>query len=393
MMNEGEVSRQVPVPDHVASLETYKAGKPIEELAREKGLKKIVKLASNENPLGPSPRAVAAIKAAAENIHRYVDPASVNLIEAICRKYRVRPSSVICGSGTDALLSYIVKAFSQQGDDVISAEGTFIGWYVNVRKHGRNLIRVPLKNWGYDLDAILSAVTPTTRMIFVANPNNPTGSMITRTEFESFMARVPQDILVILDEAYDTYASQFPDYANGLRYEYPNMIVTRTLSKVYGLAGLRIGFAVGAERLIKALYKVRLPFEPNSLATAAAIASFDDDDFVRRTIEANNASLARFVKCFDKLGITHAPTSANFVMMVMPNEDFAMSFYNACLDHGLIVRPLGGFGIRQGVRINSGTDEETTFAIEAIEQVYPALLTKFNLPSTAKQSDREARIL
>jgi histidinol-phosphate aminotransferase len=393
MKREDNETRQVPIPEHVASLETYKAGKPIEELAREKGLNTIVKLASNENPLGPSPKAVAAIKAAAEHIHRYVDPSSVSLIEAICKKYKVRHTSVMCGSGTDTILSYIVMAFSEQGDDVVSAEGTFIGWYVNVRKHGRNLIRVPLKNWGFDLDGILSAITPATRMIFIANPNNPTGSMIPRDEFEQFMERVPQDVLVVLDEAYDTYASQFPEYPNGLRYEYPNMIVTRTLSKVYGLAGLRIGFAVGAERLIKALYKVRLPFEPNSLATAAAIAAFEDDDFVNRTIETNNDSLTRFRECFDRLGITYAPTWANFIMLVMPNEQFAMAFYNACLDLGLIVRPLGSFGIPQGIRINSGTTEETTFAISAIEKAYPVLLAQFNLPSSIKQTDREARII
>lgn len=270
----------VKIPKHVEDLKPYRAGKPIDELRREKNLDKIVKLASNENPLGSSPKAVQAILSSLDEIHRYTDPLNHKMTVAFSAKLKIQPEHIIFGHGTDSLLVDIINAFSVQGDELLTSSGTFIGIFVNVKKLGRSLKTVPMKNYGYDLEAIQKAITDKTKIIYLANPNNPTGSMITIEEFKSFMDFVPDNILVILDEAYYAYAEEFSEYPDGLRYNYDNMVVTRTLSKIYGLGGMRIGFAVGPRRLIEALKKVRLPFEPNILSQEAAIAALDDKEFI-----------------------------------------------------------------------------------------------------------------
>lgn len=364
----------IEIPEYVSRLLPYKAGKPIQELAREKKLDRIVKLASNENPLGPSPKAVAAIRSALGELNRYTDPTSHDLVQALAKKYDIQPRHIICGHGTDSLIAYVIGAFSQQNDDILSCDGTFIGLYVSARKLGRRLSLVGLKNYAFDLDAILRAVTPGTRIIYLANPNNPTGTMFGYREFESFMDKVPDDILVILDEAYTTYAASNPDYPNGVRYEYENMVVMRTLSKAYGLGGLRIGFAVGPDRIIEALYKVKLPFEPNLLAQKAAIAALDDDDFLAETVKTNHRSLEMMRIKFDELGIKYIPTFANFYLILMPGQGVAERFADECLNRGLIVRHVAAFGIPNGIRINSGTEDETRFALDIIEELYSRLV-------------------
>lgn len=367
----------ITIPKHIENLKPYKAGKPIEELAREKGLSKIVKLASNENPLGPSPKALEAIKKTVGELNRYTDPSAYELVRVIADKYGKKPEQVVTCSGSDSLIQYIVTSFTEDGDELLSSEGTFIGWYVNVNKYNRKSVLVPLNNYHIDLDGLLKAITPKTKMIYLANPNNPTGTMFNKREFEEFMSAVPDDILVILDEAYTVYAGDYADYPNGLDYgNMQNLIVLRTLSKAYGLAGLRMGFAVGPAELIKEIYKVKLPFEPNMLAQAAAIAAFDDEEFLSRTVKVNQASLDQMKQKFDELGITQVPTAANFILLVFPNEEIAVKFNNECLNHGLILRHVNTFGIPNGIRINSGTQDETDFALNIIEEVTSILHTK-----------------
>jgi len=363
----------IKIPDFVKNLVPYKAGKPIAELARERSLSRIVKLASNENPIGPSPLAVQAIKEAVQDINRYTDPLSHDLVMAIAAKYAVQPNHIICGHGTDSLLAYIVNAFSSEADEILTSEATFIGIYVSIRKYGRKLVTVPQKDFKIDLDAIFNAITEKTVMIYLANPNNPTGTMFERNEFERFMEKVPNHIMVILDEAYTSYADQNPNYPNGVRYDYENMVVTRTLSKAYGLGGLRVGFAVGPDQVIQALYKVKLPFEPNYLAQQGAIAALGDDEFLSETIELNAQSLNMFKKRFDELGIQQVDTAANFILTLMPSEQFAADFTQGCMNRGLILRHVKSFGVPNGVRINSGTIDETRFALEIIEEVYTDL--------------------
>ena len=369
----------VDVPEYIRALKAYVAGKPIDELAREKNLKRIVKLASNENPLGPSPKALLALDSILAESHRYVDPSSPLLVQAIAKKYGKSQHEIVCGHGTDSILAYIVNAFTDHNDEVLTSEGTFIGIYVNVLKFGRKLVKVPLKNYGYDLDAIANVITEKTKLVYLANPNNPTGSMFGKAEFEKFMSVVPDSILVILDEAYTVYAEEHSDYPNGFEYNYQNLIVTRTFSKAYGLAALRVGFAVAPPAIIKEIYKVKLPFEPNYPAQIAAEAALADDDFLKKTVDTNRKSLTSLKACCDKLGIKHMPTAANFILMLFPSEEFATEFNEQCLQHGLIVRHVKSFGIPEAIRINSGTEDETEFAVAVIEQVYEALSEKFEI--------------
>lgn len=364
----------VRIPKHTSELQPYKSGKPISEVAREKNLSRIVKLASNENPLGPSPKAMAALRNAPPDLHRYPDPRSTELVEKLAKLYDRKPSQIMCAHGTDAVLAYIINAFTSEGDEVLTAEGTFIGLFVSVNKMARVLKKIPLREYKFDLPAIADAVGKQTRIVYLANPNNPTGSMFTASEFENFMKRVPSDVLVVLDEAYYTYARDIDGYPDGLSYNYDNLIVTRTLSKVYGLAGLRVGCAVGPEELIQELYKVKLTFEPNRYAQIAAMAALDDIDFLQETIETNARSLSRMAETFKRLGIRFVPSAANFLMLVLPSEEKAARFFTECLNRGLIVRHVNSFGVPNGVRINSGTDDETDFALGVIEEVYPLVV-------------------
>ncbi|MFZ0455040.1 MAG: histidinol-phosphate transaminase [Ignavibacteriaceae bacterium] len=366
----------IKIPDHIQELKPYKAGKPIEEVMREKKIQKVVKLASNENPLGPSPKAINAVKNHLNEVNRYPNPSSYRLVNAIAEKFDLEPGQIICSDGSDSLIQYIITAFSREGDELLSSEGTFIGWYVNVDKLGRKSKLIPLKNYHFDLERILETISHNTKIIYLANPNNPTGTIFTKKEFEFFINKVPEDILVILDEAYTIYSQLNPDYPNGLEYDYKNLIILRTLSKSYGLAGLRIGFAVGPYDLIKELYKVRLPFEPNVLAQIAAIASLSDDDFIYKTVETNRESLKMMEEKFKELEINYIPTSANFFLLTFPEENYAKRFNLECLNRGLILRYLDSFGISNGVRINSGTIEETDFALNVISEVRSILKQK-----------------
>ena len=365
--------RKVKIPKHIRQLEPYKAGKPIDELAREKGIENIVKLASNENPLGPSPRAMEAIQKFIPQIHRYTNPSAYKLVNAIAKRYNKHPEQIITGSGSDSLIQYIISAFTVEGDQVISSEGTFIGWYVNVNKLKRKTVRIPMRNYHFNLDEIAARISDKTKIIYLANPNNPTGTIFTKHEFESFMKNVPEDVLVILDEAYTIYAEDIPDYPNGLDYDFENLIVLRTLSKAYGLAGLRVGFAVAQSYLIKELYKVKLPFEPNLLAQEAAVAAFEDEEFLSQTKDLNKKSLSFMKLKFDSIGISYLPTSANFFLLLLLSEEFAEQFNEECLIRGLILRHVKSFGIPNGIRINSGTMEETEFALKIIEEVFDKL--------------------
>lgn len=336
---------------------------------REKGLERVVKLASNENPLGPSPKAMLAASDSLAQAHRYVDVGARELVNKLARMYNREPEEIVCGHGTDSILANIIVAFTDAGDELLTTEAAFIGIFVSTNKLGRKLITVPMKDYCFDLPAIAEAVTPSTKIVYLANPNNPTGTMFSKEEFESFMDRVPSEILVILDEAYTLYACECDGYPDGLKYRYDNLIVTRSLSKAYGLAGLRVGFAAGPAKLIGEIYKVKLPFEPNIVAQKAAIAALDDEDFLRRTTATNRSSLQRMKERFTELSMRYVDTVANFYLLLFPTSEIALTFYEECLNRGLIVRPTGAFGIPNGIRINSGTEEETDFALEVIEQV------------------------
>lgn len=358
------------IPSYIKTLAPYKAGKPISELAREKGLGKIVKLASNENPLGASPKALEALKRSLGESHRYVDPRSFELTAALAEKLSIAQARIICGAGTDALLGYIIQAFSAEGDVVLTPDATFIGIFVNARKLNRVIQTVPLDNYQFDLRRFSGSITERTKIIYLANPNNPTGTMFSRSEFDRFLETVPDEVLVILDEAYFNYSHNATDYPDGLSYQRDNLIITRTFSKDFGLAGLRVGFAVGPEKLIETLYKVKLPFEPSAPAQQAALAALGDSEFLEATLKQNSKSLESFRVGLKEIGIEFIDSVTNFFLLIFPTEQIAEDFSIGCLDRGLILRSTKSFGAPCGVRINSGTDAETEFALEVMRDVY-----------------------
>jgi histidinol-phosphate aminotransferase len=317
-------------------------------------------------------------------INRYTNPSAYKLVNAIAQKYNKRPGQIVTGSGSDSLLQYLITAFSDDDDELLTSQGTFIGWYVNVNKYGRKSRLVPLKDYHLDLNAIVDEINKKTKIIYLANPNNPTGTMFTRNEFDDFMKKVPDSVLVVLDEAYTVYAESNPEYPNGLSYDLDNLLVLRTLSKAYGLAGIRIGFAFGKEYLINEMYKVKLPFEPNELAQDAAIAALQDDVFLSSTVDLNTKSLEIMRKRFDEIGIDYVPTSANFFLILFPDVEFTMEFNEECLNRGLILRHVNTFGIPNGIRINSGTIEETEFALNVLEEVSNLMELKYGHKAGSK---------
>jgi histidinol-phosphate aminotransferase len=356
------------VPPYIESLEPYRPGKPAEELRRELGLSDVLKLASNENPLGPSPLALAAIPPHFGDLHLYPN-GGLDLREELARLYRVKTSNVIAGSGSEGIMATIMRAFLCDDEEVLTSEGTFVGLYVLARSRGVKLVMVPLRDWCFDLEALSRAITAKTKIIYLANPNNPTGTIFTRGEFESFYRRVPPHTLIILDEAYFEYARDNPDYPDSMTYRYDNVITLRTFSKAYGLAGIRIGYGFAHEALIGNLLKVKLPFEPSSLAQAAGIAALKDAEFLARTIETNRSGKEFLPAALSTLGFTVVPTDANFVMVPLESEEAVIRLYEGLLREGVIIRPLRAFGLPRCVRITVGTRAQNERLIEALHAV------------------------
>jgi histidinol-phosphate aminotransferase len=264
------------VPPYIESLEPYKPGKPIAELQKELGITDVVKLASNENPLGASPLALEEMQRHMDDLHRYPN-GGLDLREVLAGRFRLKVGNVIAGSGSEGIMSNIIRAFLCDDDEVLTSEGTFVGFYVLARSRGTRLITVPLKDYHFDLEAIASRINEHTKIIYLANPNNPTGTIFTRAEFDAFIKRVPPHVLIILDEAYFEYAQRSPDYPDSMAYRYDNVITLRTFSKAFGIAGMRIGYGFAHDSLITNLLKVKLPFEPGTLAQAAGIGALRDE--------------------------------------------------------------------------------------------------------------------
>jgi len=363
----------IKVPEHVRNLKPYIPGKPIEELAREKGLSRIVKLASNENPLGPSPKAMAAVSAAVGRFSRYGDPHAFDLNKAVASRLGVNPENILFAAGVDSIIMYLVAAFSEPGDEVLTSAGSFIGLYVNTNKLNRRVVALPLKDYHYDLEGLLDRMGQRTRIVYLANPNNPTGSIIDRPQLTDLLKRVPSDVLVFIDEAYYSYAREYPDYPDGIEFLSDNVLVARSFSKDYGLAGFRIGMTVGPADLIAQLRKVKMTFEPSYPAQVAALAALDDDEHIARTLETNRRSLEQMRRRFDELEISYLRTYANFLLLIFETDAFATRFASECLERGLILRHVASFGLPHCVRINSGTEAETAIALDVIDSTYKHL--------------------
>jgi histidinol-phosphate aminotransferase len=356
------------VPPYIESLEPYKAGKPIAELQRELGITNIVKLASNENPLGSSPAALEAMRRSFNELHYYPN-GGLDLRGELATRYGLNVGNVIAGSGSEGIMSGIIRAFLCDDDEVLTSEGTFVGLYVLARSRGVKLVTVPLCDYHFDLPAIAGAITSHTKIIYLANPNNPTGTIFTKAEFDNFMRLVPDHVLIILDEAYFEYAHDNPSYPDSMEYRYDNVITLRTFSKVYGLAGIRIGYGFAHDSLITNLLKVKLPFEPSTLAQAAGIAALSDGSFLEQSLGVNRAGKAFLSTELTRLGLSPVATEANFFMIPLASESQVSFAYEKLLRLGVIVRPLRAFGLPHCVRITIGTHEQNERVIASLRTV------------------------
>jgi histidinol-phosphate aminotransferase len=356
------------VPPYIETLEPYKAGKPISELKRELGLTDVIKLASNENPLGPSPVALEELRKVMNDLHYYPN-GGLDLREVLAERFDLKVANVIVDAGSEGIMSSIIRTFLCDDDEVLTSEGTFVGLYVLVKSRGVRLVTVPLKEYHFDLKAIAAAITGCTKIIYLANPNNPTGTIFTKSEFDEFMNSVPSHVLIILDEAYFEYAKDNPKYPDSMHYRYDNVITLRTFSKVYGLAGIRIGYGFAHETLIGNLLKVKLPFEPSTLAQAAGIGALRDATFVHRSLEVNAEGMQYVVPELKELGFTVIPSDANFVMCPLESSEAVTELYTELLKLGVIIRPLPAFRLPHCIRITIGTMPENERLIQSLKTI------------------------
>lgn len=356
----------------VQALSPYQAGKPIEELQRELGLTDVVKLASNENPLGPSVLAVEACRKAAEGIYLYPDSSGFQLKNKLSKQYDIKPNQITLGNGSNDVLDLIARAFLEPGKSAVFSAHAFVVYPIAVQACGARAIVTPARDWGHDLDAMLAAIAPDTCVIFIANPNNPTGTWVNRQALEAFLDAVPEHVMVVLDEAYTEYVME-ADFPNGLDYleNYPNVIVTRTFSKAYGLAGLRIGYGMSSAAVCDLLNRVRAPFNVSTVALAAAEAALDDAAYLQESRRVNSAGLKQLGEGFDALGLEWIPSVGNFIAFKVPVD--AGQVYQGLLREGVIVRPVGVYAMPDFLRVSVGLESENRRFLQALPKVLSAL--------------------
>jgi len=353
-------------PAWVRAIAPYVPGKPIEEVARELHLdpSNIVKLASNENPRGPSPKVVAAIAAAAADASRYPDGSAFALRTALSRALGVAPDRLVFGNGSNDILELVAQAFLKPGDEAICSKHAFAVYPLATQARGATLVEAPARGYAHDLDAMRAAITPRTRVVFVANPNNPTGTWLPGPAVAAFVASVPRDVVVVLDEAYDEYLDP-AERSRSLGWidRHPNLVVSRTFSKAYGLAALRIGYGVMDSRLADLVNRVRQPFNVNALAQAAAIAALHDPDYVEESAMLNRAGLRQVEAGVARLGCETLPSKGNFVLVRVGD---AARAYRALLEQGVIVRPVANYGLPEWLRVTIGLPEENDMFLSAL---------------------------
>ena len=356
-------------PDYIRAIAPYQGGKPISELAREMGLNEadIVKLASNENPLGISPKAQMAIEQAIADIARYPDGNSFALRDAVSQKFGVAKNQIVFGNGSNDILELAARAYLQAGDEAIYSQHAFAVYPLVTQAVGATGVVVPAKNYAHNLDGFLKAITPKTKLIFIANPNNPTGTLIKKDALKAFIHAVPRQVLIVLDEAYDEYLSvDDKSEAIGWLAEFDHLIISRTFSKAYGLAGLRIGFGIMHADVADMLNRVRQPFNVNSLAQVAAVASLADDDFVARSYALNQAGMEQLTQGLQKIGLEYIPSQANFVSFAIKN---AAAVNQKLLQNGVIVRPIANYEMPDYLRVSIGLFSENARFLTVLEQI------------------------
>ena len=357
------------VPPYIESLQPYVPGKSIDEIKQKYGVERVIKLASNENPLGPSPKALEEVKKSLSASHYYPD-GGLKLRAALAEKFNLKIENVIAGAGSEGIMSGIIRAFLTDKDEALTATHTFLGFMVLARSRGIKINTVPLTgDWQFDLAALTKKINKHTKIIYLANPNNPTGTVFTRKEFDRFLEKIPERLLVILDEAYFEFAQGNPQYPDSMTYRHDNVITLRTFSKAYGLAGLRIGYGFAHSELIRNLLKVKLPFEPSHTAEAAGIGALEDVEFLEKTLENNRKGRKFLFKALIDLGFQVIPSDANFVLVLMSGPKAAQNLFQTLLTKGIIVRPQEASGLPQGIRISVGREEENEILIETLEKI------------------------
>jgi histidinol-phosphate aminotransferase len=355
------------VPGYIRTLVPYSPGKPIEEVEREYGIANSVKLASNENPLGPSPKALEAIRARLNELHLYPDGDCFYLKNGLAEKLGVEADEIIFGNGSNEIIELAARTFLGVGDEAVMARQAFIVYKLIVQAVGGVAKEVPLRNFTHDLEAIGNAISDKTRMVFLANPNNPTGTIYRKAEWERLLAKLPDEALVIADEAYFEYVDD-PDYPNSLRYRDcgKTILTLRTFSKLYGLAGLRIGYGIGPRDIVALMQRVRQPFNVNAAAQWGARAALDDHEHVGRSLALNRQGLDFLYAQFDELGLPYVRSQANFILVRVGNGN---ELFQRLLAEGVIVRPVAAYEFPEYVRVTVGTMDENHRFIEALGRV------------------------
>jgi len=348
-------------------LAVYQPGKPIEETARELGCapSDIIKLASNENPLGPSPKAIAAMRDAIENAHLYPDGGAFYLRNAIAKKLNVTPDHIILGNGSNEIIELLAHAFLERGDAIVTSEHAFVAYKIIARVFGAETIEAPSRDYSHDLDALLDAITDRTELIFIANPNNPTGTLLSADAIERFMARVPPQVVVVFDEAYYEFVDEMPDTLRYVR-DGRNVVTLRTFSKIHGLASLRVGYGIARPELIEVMHKTRQPFNVNSIGQVGALAALADEGHQHETKRLVDEGRSFFEKEFAGMKLPFVPSAANFVLVKVGD---GLAVFRALLQRKVIVRAMKGYNLPEWVRITIGTMDQNQKCIGALRQV------------------------
>lgn len=351
----------------VRGLQPYQPGKPIEELQRELGISDIIKLASNENPLGASPRALQALQPALADLHRYPDGGAFDLKRALADKLGVDTGQITIGNGSNDVLELVARGFVQPGEEVVFSQHAFAVYPLVTMAVGGKAVVVPARDFGHDLEAMASAITARTKVVFIANPNNPTGTWLRRAPLEAFLRRVPANVIVVLDEAYFEYVAE-TDYPDGVQWlaSFPNLLVARTFSKIYGLAGLRIGYGISHPQVADVLNRVRQPFNVNSVAMAAATAALSDDLHVQASNVLNRRGLQQLEEGFRAHGLSFIPSVGNFIAVEVGD---GAAIYQALLKMGVIVRPIANYGMPRHLRVSVGLDSENARFLATLSKV------------------------
>jgi histidinol-phosphate aminotransferase len=359
-------------PQHIDELTPYQPGRSIEEIREQTGLDTIHKMASNENPLGSSPKAMARAKNELKRVNVY-PRAGLALRGALAERLDVPREQVVAGAGSEGVLLHAMRTFLQPGDEVLTAEGTFIGFYVLAAAMNLKLRTVPLnpETYSYDLEALARELTPQTRLVYIANPNNPTATIVTKSGMKTFLEKVPDEVLVIVDEAYYEYARDLrDDYPDTIADPHPQVLTLRTFSKVYGLAGMRIGYGVGDASVIEAILKVKLPFEPSAVSEAAALGALEDESFLQQSLKSNREGRRTLHKALEELGLGHTDSAANFTLVPLESPERAQWLSEELLKRGIIARPMVPFRLPHAVRITFGDEEQTRALIGALEEIF-----------------------